>query len=87
MKYHWMLIVLTAVIYIPVVLVRHSDMLFRDMNIYFIVSIVVAVVLYIFNIYVNSRERTVYSENSDVNITMNQIYKICVTWTYNDESV
>ena len=70
MKYHWMLIVLTAV-----VLVRHSDMLFRDMNIYFIVSIVVAVVLYIFNIYVNSRERTVYSENSDVNITMNQIYK------------
>lgn len=75
MKYHWMLIVLTAVIYIPVVLVRHSDMLFRDMNIYFIVSIVVAVILYIFNIYVNSRERTVYSENSDVNITMNQIYK------------
>lgn len=75
MKYHWMLIVLTAVIYIPVVFVRHSDMLFRDMNIYFIVSIVVAVVLYIFNIYVNSRERTVYSENSDVNITMNQIYK------------
>ena len=75
MKYHWMLIVLTAVIYIPVVLVRHSDMLFRDMNIYFIVSIVVAVIFYIFNIYVNSRERTVYSENSDVNITMNQIYK------------
>ena len=45
------------------------------MNIYFIVSIIVAVALYIFNIYVNSRERTVYSENSDVNITMNQLYK------------
>lgn len=75
MKYHWILIALTVVIYIPVVLVRHSDMLFGDMNIYFIVSIAVAVVLYIFNVYVNSRERTVYSENSDVNITMNQIYK------------
>ena len=75
MKYHWMLIVLTAALYIPVIIARHSDMLFRDMNIYFIVSIIVAVALYIFNIYVNSRERTVYSENSDVNITMNQLYK------------
>lgn len=75
MRYHWILIVLTAALYIPVIIARHSDMLFRDMNIYFIVSIAVAVVLYIFNVYVNSRERTVYSENSDVNITMNQIYK------------
>lgn len=75
MKYHWILIVLTAALYIPVIIARHSDMLFRDMNIYFIVSIIVAVALYIFNIYVNSRERTVYSENSDVNITMNQLYK------------
>lgn len=75
MRYHWIFIGLTVVLYIPVVIVRHSDMLFRDMSIYFIVSIIVAVALYIFNIYVNSSERTVYSENSDVNITMNQIYK------------
>lgn len=73
MRYHWIFIGLTVVLYIPVVIVRHSDMLFRDMSIYFIVSIIVAVALYIFNIYVNSSERTVYSENSDVNITMNQI--------------
>lgn len=75
MRYHWILIVLTAALYIPVIIARHSDMLFSDMNIYFIVSIIVAVALYIFNIYVNTRERTVYSENSDVNVTMNQIYK------------
>lgn len=75
MMYHWILIGLTVVLYIPVVIIRHSDMLFRDVSINFIVSIIVAVALYIFNIYVNSGERTVYSENSDVNITMNQIYK------------
>ena len=75
MRYHWIFIGLTVVLYIPVVIVRNSYMLFRDMSIYFIVSIIVAVALYIFNIYVNSSERTVYSENSDVNITMNQIYK------------
>ena len=53
MKYHWILIVLTAALYIPVIIARHSDMLFRDMNIYFIVSIIVAVALYIFNISIN----------------------------------
>ncbi len=75
MRYHWIFIGLTVILYTPVVITRHSDMLFGDVSIYFIASIIVAVALYIFNIYVNTRERTVYSENSDVNVTMNQIYK------------
>lgn len=71
MKYHWILIGLIALMYIPIVLIKRSDIQYSIVSTYFIISLVISIILYLFNIYANSRERIVYSENSSVNMAMN----------------
>lgn len=67
MKYHWALIALVIAGYIPIVCITNNDLLFEDMSIYFMISILISVLLYLFNIYVNRSEKDVYSGDSNIN--------------------